>query len=585
MRLAFVDKEKCKGGVDCPYICMNVCPINRNGGECITKTDDSKVQIDENLCIGCGICVKRCPAKAISIFNLPEQLTEQPVHRFGKNGFILYSLPQPLFDNAVGVLGVNGIGKTTAVKILAGVLEPNLGKESASFDELLEFFKGSKVQRFFEELRDKKIKIAYKPQNIDLIPKLYSGRVEDLLKKVDETNNFDKIVEEFDLKNILKNDIKKISGGELQRVAIAATFLKDANFYVFDEPTSYLDIKQRMRVAKLIRSLSSEDAAVLVVEHDLIILDYMTDLTNIMFGDAGHYGIVAKLKTTRVAINEYLDGFLKAENVRIRDKPIKFFEKPPANFKETAVLTSWKNIKKKIGKFTLQADEGIIYKNQVIGVLGENGIGKTSFVRILAGELVPDSGSFDKIKASYKPQYLNEAVYDKEDELVVNFLKDAIQKYNIELVRPLNLQPLFMKKISTLSGGELQRVLIAKTLSEEADLYLLDEPSAYLDADQRVKAAKVMKDFATNNKKALLVVDHDLLFLDLISDSLIVFEGKPAELGNVIGPMPMRDGMNRFLKTLGVTLRRDVESKRPRINKEDSRKDREQKSKGEYYYG
>ena len=217
--------------------------------------------------------------------------------------------------------------------------------------------------------------------------------------------------------------------------------------------------------------------------------------------------------------------------------------------------------------------------------MGENGIGKTSFVRILAGELISDSGSFDKIKASYKPQYLNEAVYGKEDELVVNLLKDAIQNYNIELIRPLNLQPLFMKKVSSLSGGELQRVLIAKTLSEEADLYLLDEPSAYLDADQRVKAAKVMKDFATNNKKALLVVDHDLLFLDLISDSLIVFEGKPAEFGKVIGPMPMREGMNRFLKTLGVTLRRDVESKRPRINKENSRKDREQKSKGEYYYG
>ncbi len=500
MRLAFVDKEKCKGGVDCPYICMNVCPVNRNGGECITKTEDGKVSIDENLCIGCGICVKRCPAKAISIFNLPEQLTEQPVHRFGKNGFILYSLPQPLFNNVVGVLGVNGIGKTTAVKILAGILEPNLGKDSASFDELLEFFKGSKVQKFFEDLRDKKIKIAYKPQNIDLIPKLYSGKVEDLLKKVDETDNFDKIVEEFDLKDILKNDIKKISGGELQRVAIAATFLK-------------------------------------------------------------------------------------AENVRIRDKPIKFFEKPPANFKETAVLTSWENIKKKIGTFVLQAEKGSIFKNQVIGVLGENGIGKTSFVRILAGELTPDSGSFNKIKASYKPQYLNEAVYNKEDELVVNFLRDAIQKYNIELVRPLNLQPLFMKKISTLSGGELQRVLIAKTLSEDADLYLLDEPSAYLDADQRVKAAKVMKDFATNNKKALLVVDHDLLFLDLISDSLIVFEGKPAELGKVIGPLPMREGMNRFLRTLGVTLRRDVESKRPRINKENSRKDREQKSKGEYYYG
>ncbi len=584
MRLAFVDKEKCKGGIDCPYICVNVCPINRNGGQCIVKTKDSKVIIDENLCIGCGICVKRCPHKAISIFNLPEELTRQPVHRFGKNGFVLYSIPQPMFNKVVGVLGVNGIGKTTAVKILAGVLEPNLGKDKASFDELLEFFKGSKVQSFFEDLRDKKIKIAYKPQSIDFIPRLYNGKVEDLLRKVDESNNFDEIVEEFDLKKILSNDIRKLSGGELQRVAIAATFLKDANLYIFDEPTSYLDIKQRIQVAKLIRNLASEKTAVLAVEHDLIILDYMTDLTNIMFGDPGHYGIVAGLKTTRSAINEYLDGFLKAENIRIRDKPIKFFDKPPAEFKETKTLTSWSNLKKKLGSFTLSAEKGEIFENQVIGVLGENGIGKTSFVRILAGEIKADSGNFDKIKASYKPQYLNEALEGHEDDLVVNFVKDAVKNYNIELIRPLNIQPLFMKKLINLSGGELQRVLIAKTLSEDADIYLLDEPSAYLDADQRVKTAKVIKDYAMNNKKSLIIVDHDLLFIDMVSDSLIIFDGEPAVHGEVIGPLPMHEGMNLFLKKLGITLRRDLESKRPRINKEDSRKDREQKSKGEYYY-
>ena len=584
MRLAFVDKEKCKGGVDCSYVCMSVCPVNRNGGECITKTKDGKVQIDENLCIGCGICVKRCPFKAISIFNLPQELTQQPIHRFGKNGFILYNLPMPLPNKVIGILGVNGIGKSTAIKILAGVLTPNLGKEKADFEELLNFFKGSEAQSFFEDLKNGKIKVAYKPQNIDIIPKVYSGKVEELLKKIDEDNRFDDIVEKFNLRPILNNDIRKISGGELQRVAIAATFLKKANLFIFDEPTSYLDIKQRIVAAKLIRALPSENTSVIVVEHDLIILDFITDLTNIMFGHPGGYGIIAKPKTTRVAINEYLDGFLKSENMRIRDKPIRFIEKPPVKFKQTQPIASWKNIKKQIGQFKLEAKEGSIFKNQVIGILGENGIGKTSFVRILAGELKPDSGSFDKVTVSYKPQYLHESLLGHEDELVMIFLKEAIKSYNTELIRPLDIQPLFSKKLSKLSGGELQRVLVAKTLSKDVDLYLLDEPSAYLDADQRVKTAKVIKDYAMKNKKTILVVDHDLLFIDLISDSLIIFEGKPAISGSAVGPLTMHDGMNYFLKSLGITLRRDIESKRPRINKEDSRKDKEQKAKGEYYY-
>ncbi len=585
MRLAFVGKEKCEGGVECPYTCINVCPVNRNGGECITKTEDGKVLIDEKLCIGCGICVKRCPFNAISIFNVPEELTQRPVHRYGKNGFILYNLPIPLFNKVVGVLGVNGIGKSTSVKILAGVLKPNLGTEKeVGFDELLDFFKGSEAQIFFEKLRDNKIKVSYKPQKIDLIPKLYSGKVLGLLRKVDETGRLNSIIRDFELENILNTDIKNISGGELQRVAIAATILKKADLYIFDEPTSYLDIKQRIRIAKIIRQLHSGERAVIVVEHDLIILDFISDLTSIMFGKQGCYGIVAMPKTTRQAINEYLDGFLRAENMRIRDKKITFFEKAPAHFERSNELTSWHKLEKKLGNFTLKSDSGSLFKNQVIGVLGENGIGKTTFVKILAGKIKPDKGSFDKVNVSYKPQYLNEAIINREDELVMVFLKDAVKHRNAEIVRPLNLQPLFTKKLGELSGGELQQVLIARTLGQDADLYLLDEPSAYLDADKRMEVAKIIRTFAENNKKTILIVDHDLLFIDTISEALIVFDGKPAVSGEVKGPFSMHDGMNYFLKKLGITLRRDLETKRPRINKDMSRKDTEQKKRGEYYY-
>lgn len=580
-RLAIVEKDKCNPNGCGDYLCIRLCPVNRMGEECITKVEN-KAQIDENLCTGCGICPKRCPFEAIHIINLPEELKEKPIHRYGKNEFELFSLPTPIFGKVVGVLGVNGIGKSTAIKILAGILKPNLGKDKeAKYKELIEYFKGTEAQSFFEKVKDKKIKISYKPQQVDLIPKAEKGKVKDLLKKVDEKKQLEKIAKKLDIENVLDNDIKKISGGELQRVAIAATVLKKANLYIFDEPTSYLDIKQRINISKFIKSLADENTAVLVVEHDLIILDYMADSIHIMYGKENCYGVVAQPRVTRTAINTYLEGFLREENMRFRDHKIKFEKRAPIKRQEENLLTSWKNIEKKLGKFHLVSKQGRAYKKEVIGILGENGIGKTSFVKILADVIKPDKGEVDKkIKVSYKPQYLE----SESDEVVANVLKDAIKKHENQIIKPLNIKPLLNKKLNELSGGELQRVSIALCLGKDADLYLLDEPSAYLDVEQRLIISKIIKDLMEQKGKTALIVDHDLLFIDYLSQKLLVFEGEPAIKGEVKGPFEMEEGMNIFLKDMKITFRRDGESNRPRANKEDSVKDREQKSKGKYYY-
>ena len=139
--------------------------------------------------------------------------------------------------------------------------------------------------------------------------------------------------------------------------------------------------------------------------------------------------------------------------------------------------------------------------------------------------------------------------------------------------------------MNELSGGELQRVVTAGCLAKDSDLYLLDEPSAYLDVEQRLKVSKVIKDFMELKGKSALIVDHDLLFLGYLSDKLMVFEGTPSENGIVKGPFLMEEGMNIFLKKLNITLRRDKESLMPRINKEGSVLDREQKEDNKYYYG
>ncbi|MBD3164830.1 ribosome biogenesis/translation initiation ATPase RLI [Candidatus Woesearchaeota archaeon] len=581
-RIAVIEKEKCNPMGCGGYLCMKLCPVNRMGEECIVKASDNKPLIDEKLCTGCGICPNRCPFDAISIINLPEELAKQPIHRYGRNGFHLYNLPVPQFGKVVGILGRNGIGKSTALKILADMLKPNLGKdEEAGCDELIEFFKGSEAQNFFEKLKNSEIKVSYKPQQVDLIPKNSMGKVKDLLAKVDEKGELDNIAKELEIGKILDSDIKNISGGELQRVAIAAAVLKKANVYFFDEPTSYLDIKQRISISKFIRSLADDATAVLIVEHDLIILDYMTDMLHIMYGKESVYGIVSGPKSTRNGINIYLSGYLKEENMRFRDKPIKFSERAEKSKSKGDLQAAWKNIHKKFGKFSLSAEQGEVKKNDIIGILGENGIGKTSFVKLLAGVDKTDSGEInEKVKVSYKPQYLRSG----SGQAVDSVLSDAISKYTTQIINPLRLQPLFGRKINELSGGELQKVSIALCLSKKADLYLLDEPSAYLDVEQRLLISKLIADIMHERGASAMIVDHDLLFLDYLSSKLMVFEGIPAEYGQAKGPFDMEQGMTHFLKKLNISMRRDTESRRPRVNKLNSVKDREQKAKNKLYY-
>ncbi len=580
-RIAVVEREKCNpigcGG----YLCMRKCPVNRQEQNCIFK-DREKVGIDEVLCIGCQICARICPYEALSIINLPAELAKPPIHQFGRNGFHLYNLPVPLFGRVVGILGRNGIGKSTAIKILAGILKPNLGGDKpASYDEIISFFKGSEAQLFFEKMRAGLLKVSYKPQQVDLIAKEFKGSVRQLLSQTDEKGQLADISIELDLVRFLDSDISQLSGGELQRVAIAACVLKKANFYIFDEPTSYLDIRQRLRVSKFIRSLAAHDTAVMVIEHDLIILDCMTDLVHLMYGKPACYGIVSHPKSAKVGINAYLEGFLRDENLRFRPNAIQFEVRPPAKISETPVLVSWGGLKKGLGRFSLQSDIGEIRKKQVLGVLGENGIGKTTFVKILAGVIKPDEGNIDcSIRVSYKPQYLDSSA----TESVAFVLQLALEKFDAQLIKPLELHNLLDRRVCDLSGGELQKVAITYCLSQDADLYLLDEPSAYLDVEQRLVVSKVIGDLMFSKGTSALIVDHDLLFVDYLSQGLIVFEGSSAIHGFVKGPFNMEDGMNLFLKDLGLTFRRDPESHRPRANKLGSQMDVQQREEGRLYY-
>ncbi|MGB3920684.1 ribosome biogenesis/translation initiation ATPase RLI [Methanothrix sp.] len=581
MRIAIINRDRCQPR-KCSKECEYFCPPVRTGDETILFVD-GKPQITENLCVGCGICVRKCPFGAITITNLPEEM-EDPIHRYGQNGFALYGLPVPIEGRVTGLLGPNGIGKSTAVSILSGILQPNLGK-AASWEEVFQRFSGSILGDYLKKVAAKGIKTSYKPQYIDRIPKSYSGIVSGLLERTDERGALPELTESLGISKLMERDISSLSGGELQRVAIAAAAARDADFYFFDEISPYLDIYQRINSARILQSLA-RDKAVMVVEHDLALLDLLADNVHLIYGIPGAYGVITRPKGVRVGINQYLRGNLPEENVRFRDTAINFEVHAPRIEKDIPSLIAYDAFAMQYSSFRLEAEPGIIRRGEVVGILGPNGIGKTTYIKILAGVEKPTTGSFEsRLKISYKPQYLK-----AETEMTVEGMLRGVTEgfdssyYQAEILGPMGIGPLLEKALPELSGGELQRVAITACLSRDADLYLLDEPSAHLDVEQRMLAAKVMRRFAESSEKTVLVVDHDIYLIDLMSERLMVFEGVPGVLGVAHTPLEMREGMNAFLKGIGITFRRDEETRRPRVNKPESRLDRMQKEQGEYYY-
>ena len=587
-RVAVLDADKCKTK-KCDQLCVRFCPMVRSHVEAI-RIEGTKAVISEMLCSGCGICVKKCPFKAIYIVNLPDELDKDCSNRFGENTFKLFRLPTPSPGTVLGLLGQNGIGKTTTLKVLSGEIKPNLGnyQNPPDWNEIIQYYRGSTLQDYFQKISEKSLKVSHKPQYVDKIPKAISGKVGELLENADERKLLGELAEALELTKVWDRPLDVLSGGELQRVTVAATLSREADVYLLDEPSSYLDVKQRLQVAKAIRTLKDYGKTIIVAEHDLAIIDYLSDQICVFYGEPGVYGVVSHVHGVRTGINIYLQGYIPDENILFRKEAIVFHEKPPAaNVGSNETLLAWGQMEKTFKGFKLVTQAGEIRKGEIIGSLGPNGIGKTTFVKILAGlEEADDKQKLGELTVSYKPQYIAADYEGTVQELLISVAKETFASswYKTEILQPLKITLLLDRDVMELSGGELQKVAIAACLSRKADLFLLDEPSAYLDVEERLNMARTIRRIVEAHNVTAFVVEHDVVTQDFIADRLMVFSGDPGVTGEANPPTSLRKGMNMFLKGMTVTFRRDSVTRRPRVNKKGSKMDVLQKGIGEYYY-
>jgi ATP-binding cassette subfamily E protein 1 len=540
------------------------------------------------------MCVRTCPYHAIQVINLPRELDSETAHRYGRNGFKLHRLPQPRPKQVLGLVGQNGIGKSTALKILANRERPNLGildpTKAPDWFEIIRRFRGSDLQTYLSRLISDDFRVILKPQYVDQIAGISREQVGKILRARAGKSNLDFVVAELELGPLLERSLPQLSGGELQRFSIAIASIQAAGAYFFDEPSSYLDIGQRMRAARVVRSLLEESDYVIVVEHDLAILDYMSDCISVLYGKPGAFGVITVPFTVREGINHFLRGFIPTENVRIRKDELIFVIKDDADM--PVVEGEHRNyaypgMSLQLGDFHIDVDPGRFRNGEIVVLLGRNGVGKTTFIKMLARQIEADRSDFPvpELSVSYKPQKIQPRWDGTVQQLLENRIQSSLSSnmFREMVLQQLSLDYLLDRKVKKLSGGELQRVAIALALGKNADLYLIDEPSAFLDAEQRVVIAKVIKRYIMNTGKTAFVVEHDFIMATYLANRVLVFDGTPGVATIARPPESLLKGMNYFLRQMEVTLRSDPSTHRPRINKYNSVKDRAQKQSGTYY--
>lgn len=703
------------------------------GKDCIehdTSKKPPKIVISEFACPACTNRAKRCPDNAVRVVKLPSNLDFGISHRYGPATFRLNGLPTPRIGHVMGILGSNGTGKSTAVGILSGRIKPNLGKvdDPPGWQEIIKYYRGSELQNYFLQLAEDRLSCSVKPQ----MDSTYTRSLGDItvnkaLDDADERECKQALMDKLDLNHIADRHINMLSGGELQRLAIAICLSAEVDVYILDEPSSFLDLKQRLQMSRAVHDVLAErdhKCYIMVIEHDLTVLQLVSNNVCCLYGDPGAYGVVTQRAGVRRGINSFLAGFLPAENMRFRQEALTFWASAPQDIegggdgdgdgaakpiseekrvvdqagadkkakekkempegfgmreypemikvhmpkKKTKkvdktniaaieaemikLMTEYapdkvgnvaflmdkfkgredkllKQFKSKYGiaeeveeaeevgpdgqaikpAFKLTVESGSYYEQgQVIVLLGENGTGKSTFIDMFSHWLTTgkaDGGSDDRNTGgadnggskegkgfvAIKRQHPLERARRVWNGSVKRFLEASPagqsvhnRMFRLLVLKALRVEELMDLPLKSLSGGELQRLAVVVCLGTPAEIFLLDEPSAALDCEQRVAVAKVIKRWVVSFlHKTAFVVEHDFAMATILADRVVVFSGTPGVDCRAAAPQAVESGFNTILKQLGATMRLDPENGRPLVNKFESTADREQKKAGQYY--
>ena len=442
----------------------------------------------------------------------------------------------------VGVVGLNGMGKSTLLKIIAGVEQYDSGSIT-------------KIPHLV---------IHYLPQQPDMqagntvLQQVFLGASEELRQ-----------MKEYEAKSILtklgisdfQQDVSTLSGGQKKRVAIASALATPCDLLILDEPTNHLD---HHMVAWLEQTLQKFRGALLMITHDRYFLDRVSNkILEVNNGQIYQYEsnysgyLESKAQREEMALSserkrqsllrkelQWIQRGVKARGTKSRSRVERFEALREKETPELPQQLEISSVGTRLGKKTIEVNHisksygdkvliqdfsYIVPRNGRIGIIGENGCGKSTLLQLLSGNLSPDTGTVeigDTVKIGY---YTQECKNMDEHQRVIDYIKDGaewIETINGKLSAAQMLETFLFRGdmqwnyINKLSGGERRRLYLLRVLMEAPNVLLLDEPTNDLD----IETLQILEDYLETFSGAVIVVSHDRYFLDKVTDTIFEFE-------------------------------------------------------------
>lgn len=513
----------------------------------------------------------------------------------------------------VGLIGQNGSGKSSLMRILAGLDTADEGTIDKANDYRINYlpqepvfnetdtifeavFSGdapliATVRRYEEAV----VRLAMNSENIKYQEEYTRAEQEMNMKDAWQADvQYKTILNKLGLEDLNKK-IGELSGGQVKRVGLAQVLMQAPDLLLLDEPTNHLDVDA---IVWLEKYLAQYKGALLLVTHDRYFLERVTNqMLELKNGEiesySGNYASYLEQKAEREAIQQKMTE----KQAKLYKNELAWMRKgaKARTTKQQARIHRFEDLEKdvkgaqtddqqleinfdssRLGKrvfqldnITLKAGEKTILENfshifqasDRIGIVGKNGSGKTTFLKMLAGQVVPESGIFiigETVKIGYYRQIMEPF---PEDKRVINYLQEVAEEARIAdgtkvSVTELLETFLFSREmhgslIRTLSGGERRRLYLLKLLMNQPNVLLFDEPTNDLD----IETLTVLEDYLTSFQGAALVVSHDRYFLDKVADKLIVIDGSDGPFlfyGNMTDYLEVEEDLMRPKETKPV---------------------------------